>query len=83
MLTTVRKVYSIEFYKTDCRIDMLITGNGFLYNMVRMIAGAVKAYLGGKITANDILTGFESGEKINFVATMPAKGLTLKTVVYE
>ena len=83
VLTTVRKVYSIEFYKTDCRIDMQITGNGFLYNMVRMIAGAVKAYLSGKITASDILTGFETGEKINFVAVMPAKGLTLKTVVYE
>lgn len=81
--TTVRKVYSIEFYKIDDRIDMEITGNGFLYNMVRMIAGAVKAYLDGKISVSDIEDAFLTGEKVNFVATMPAKGLTLKSVVYK
>lgn len=83
VLTTVRTVYSIDFYKNGDRIDMEITGNGFLYNMVRMIAGAIKAYLDGKITVSDLARGFSTGEKINFVATMPAKGLTLKSVVYE
>ena len=37
--STVRTVYSLDVDKKDDEIHITITGNGFLYNMVRIIAG--------------------------------------------
>lgn len=39
--TTVRTVYDVKLIKEDKLIKLYITGNGFLYNMVRIIAGTL------------------------------------------
>ena len=59
-----------------------VCGIGFLYNMVRIIAGTLAAVGEGKIRAEDILRAFESGERALLGKTMPAKGLTLLNVDY-
>lgn len=59
-----------------------VCGKGFLYNMVRIIAGTLVAVGEGKIRAEDILRAFESGERALLGKTMPAKGLTLLNVDY-
>ena len=80
--TTVRKVYSAKIVATPIGFDIEVCGNGFLYNMVRIIAGLAVAVGIGKVSlsgANEMLLG---NSRPNAVKTMPAKGLCLKSVEY-
>ena len=58
-------------------IDIYVTGNGFLYNMVRIIAGTLIEVGQGKIKPEDIPGILESCDRENAGPTAPAKGLTL------
>ena len=84
--STVRHVLSVQISlerslgSDDIVLD--VSGKGFLYNMVRIIAGTLAAVGEGKIRAEDILRAFESGERALLGKTMPAKGLTLAGVEY-
>ena len=84
--STVRHVLSVQISLErslggdDIVLD--VCGKGFLYNMVRIIAGTLAAVGEGKIRAEDILRAFESGERALLGKTMPAKGLTLLNVDY-
>ena len=80
---TVRTVYSIKITKRGRFIDLYVTGNGFLYNMVRIIAGALYAVGEGKLSLSELETVINSGERTNKIKTMPAKGLTLYKVYYN
>ncbi|BCJ92810.1 tRNA pseudouridine synthase A [Anaerocolumna cellulosilytica] len=79
---TVRRIYDINVEKTDERIDIIVSGNGFLYNMVRIIAGTlVRVGLGAypPIKVQEILNKKErsaAGPKA------PAEGLTLLKLEY-
>jgi len=64
-------------------ICLTITGNGFLYNMVRIIAGTV-LYVGlGKMLPEDILEIIQSCDRTKAGKTMPPEGLTLLKVGYS
>ena len=63
------------------RVDIFVTGNGFLYNMVRIIAGTLIEVGQGKIAPSDIPSIIESKDRSLAGNTAPAKGLTL--VKYE
>lgn len=64
-------------------ISLKITGGGFLYNMVRIIAGTV-VYAGmGKISPEAIPQIIESKERKNSGKTMPPQGLVLLEVCYD
>ena len=66
----------------DCTVEISVTGNGFLYNMVRIIAGTL-VYAGmGKLTASDVRRAIELGDRTLAGKTLPAKGLHLLRVVY-
>ena len=80
---TVRTVYSIKITKKGRYIDIFVTGNGFLYNMVRMIAGALVRVGEGKLTLEELSKIISSGDRKNKIVTMPAKGLTLYSVNYK
>jgi len=58
-------------------IDIYVTGNGFLYNMVRIIAGTLIEVGQGKIKPEDLPAIIESCNRENAGPTAPAKGLTL------
>ena len=79
---TVRTVYSIKTVKKGRFIDVYVTGNGFLYNMVRIIAGAMVAVGEGKLDVKDVEKTLLLGERPIKIKTMPAKGLTLYSVIY-
>jgi tRNA pseudouridine38-40 synthase len=64
-------------------IFMKIEGNGFLYNMVRIIAGTLVFIGKGKITLQDIEQAFESGDRTKLGKTFPAQGLYLEDVFYD
>lgn len=58
-------------------IDIYVTGNGFLYNMVRIIAGTLIEVGQGKIKPEDIPAIIEACDREKAGPTAPSKGLTL------
>lgn len=67
---------------TDSELCVSVTGNGFLYNMVRIIAGTL-LYVGiGKMTPDDVRLLLKSGDRKLAGKTLSAKGLHLVKVVY-
>lgn len=83
--TSVRTVYAVEVRETTqndhTMYEVKVTGNGFLYNMVRILAGEIFAVGCGKSTQN-ITKAFEIRERSLIAKTMPACGLTLASVDY-
>lgn len=85
--TTVRTVFEVRveeerIYGTRV-VRIFVTGNGFLYNMVRTMAGELLDLAWGKRTEESLCGAFETGERSLLGKTMPAKGLTLVQVDYE
>ena len=62
--------------------EIEVSGNGFLYNMVRIIAGELFAIGAGK-EERTIKEALETGKRSLLAKTMPAKGLTLANTEYE
>ena len=52
--SSVRKIYKAEVFQNDDRICIELTGNGFLYNMVRIISGTLLDVGVGKIKPQEI-----------------------------
>lgn len=80
--TTVRTIYSAIVKKDGSDVKIEICGNGFLYNMVRIIAGTVLSASEDKLSASDVKTALLSGDRQKVGKTAPAKGLILKSVEY-
>ena len=81
--TTVRKVYNCTVSAESNLIKLTITGNGFLYNMVRIIAGTV-LYAGiGKIKPEDVPCIIASKDRARAGKTMPPEGLVLVEVGFD
>ena len=81
--TTTRTICSIDIIERGEDITFDVSGNGFLYNMVRIICGALLAYAYGKVEITDLLRGFSGEKRPNAVKNLAAKGLTLLFVEYE
>ena len=79
---SVRTIYNAEVIYNEPRIEIFLTGNGFLYNMVRIISGTLLDVGTGKINANDIPKIIESGDRKQAGKTLPAHGLYLMKVEY-
>ncbi len=83
--TSVRTVYDIHLNTSTQRdhtmYEVEVTGNGFLYNMVRILAGEIYAVGCGK-SPEDIARAFAGGARSLIARTMPAAGLTLDRVDY-
>lgn len=78
----VRTVYSIEIKQTENMYTFEICGNGFLYNMVRIIVGTLVDVGNCKIEPQSVIKIIESENRAMAGKTMPAKGLYLKCVEY-
>ncbi len=76
-LTTVRTVTDIEIRTEGKQIDIYVTGNGFLYNMVRIIAGTLIEAGRGKIKPEAMKDILEALDRAAAGPTAPAKGLCL------
>lgn len=82
--TTVRTIYGLEIERTqENDVVIEVTGNGFLYNMVRIIAGTLVEIGQGKINSEDILTIIESKDRQKAGHTAPPEGLYLVEVYYQ
>ena len=80
---TVRTVYRLEVQQQGQHIYIDIWGNGFLYNMVRIIAGTLIEVGKGKIPVQEMQSILDSKERARAGATAPAKGLAMCEVFYR
>ncbi len=64
------------------RIWIDVAGAGFLYNMVRIIAGTLLEVGRGRMTADDVSAAIASGDRGRAGQTLPAQGLCLRWVHY-
>ena len=80
---SVRTIYKAEVKKDGERIIIELTGNGFLYNMVRIISGTLLDVGLGKIKPEEISEIIESKNRQNAGKTLPAHGLYLVCVEYK
>ena len=80
---TVRTIYSIKIIKKGKDVDIKVSGNGFLYNMVRIIAGTLVGVSYGNIAIEDIEKALKTGNRKLVGKTMPPQGLCLLSVSYK
>jgi tRNA pseudouridine38-40 synthase len=81
--STVRTIYALRLWREGERVTFQIMGDGFLYNMVRIIAGTLAEIGTGKLECDALRRGIESGDRLVLGTTAPACGLTLEHVFYE
>ena len=81
--SSVRTIYDANVYKNGDRVNIELTGNGFLYNMVRIIAGTLIDVGIGKILPEQITDIINSKERTKAGKTLPPNGLYLVKVEYE
>ncbi len=79
--STVRTIYEVSVTEEGADLVIRVTGNGFLYNMVRILAGTLLEVGQGKKTPEQIPDILEAKERTAAGPTAPAHGLTL--IKYE
>lgn len=80
--TTVRTIYELSVKKIDNLIYITVTGNGFLYNMVRIIVGTLISVGLGKIEPRQISDIINSKDRSKAGKTVLPNGLTLMKIFY-
>ncbi|MDD6306130.1 MAG: tRNA pseudouridine(38-40) synthase TruA [Clostridiales bacterium] len=80
--TTVRTIYSCEVKKDGDIITIRVEGNGFLYNMVRIIAGTLVKVGGGELSPEQIPKILAACDRSAAGPTAPAHGLTMIGIEY-
>jgi len=80
--TTVRSVYAIEITEQSPLIAISVKGNGFLYNMVRIIAGTLIEVGKGKLDPEQLPHIIACGDRKLAGMTAEPQGLTLEQVFY-
>ncbi len=78
----VRTIYSLNIIKEGHLITIRIRGNGFLYNMVRIIAGTLIKIGMHEIPENSVPSILEAENREAAGPTAPAQGLTLVEIEY-
>lgn len=81
--SSVRTIFNTNLYEKDDRIYIELTGNGFLYNMVRIISGTLLEVGLGKIRPDQIKEIIASKDRENAGRTLPPQGLYLVKVEYD
>ncbi len=81
--TTVRTIYSLSVTKDQNLITIRVTGSGFLYNMVRILAGTLLQAGIGEILPEKMPEILAACDRTAAGPTAPAHGLTLIGISYD
>jgi len=79
---TVRTIWRAEITRAGHDVQLIVEGNGFLYNMVRIIAGTLRDTGSGKLAPGALKRAIETGDRLDLGITAPAHALTLMEVFY-
>ncbi len=77
-----RTIYDISLERENELVKVKIRGDGFLYNMVRIIVGTLLDISNGKIDPSSLIDIIESKDRNKAGVTAPAHGLYLNKVIY-
>ena len=80
---TVRHVTAVDVLRKDREISIQVKGRGFLYNMVRIIAGTLIEAGKGSLSEEDVRIILETRDRTKAGPTAPAKGLCLVDIKYD
>lgn len=80
--SAVRRIDTIDITRIGDEIRFTVSGNGFLYNMVRIIVGTLLEAGAHRISADDVKRALESKVRENAGPTAPGQGLRLEEVRY-
>lgn len=81
--STVRTIFAIDLVRAGSLYRLTVTGDGFLYNMVRIIAGTL-FYVGhGTRSLQDVRDALADGDRLRAGKVAPARGLCLESVHYD
>ncbi|WP_418223097.1 tRNA pseudouridine(38-40) synthase TruA [Clostridium isatidis] len=80
--TSIRTIKDLHIDEKNEIIKIYVTGDGFLYNMVRIIVGTLLMVGNNKIKPEEITNIIESKDRQKAGICVPAKGLTLEKVYY-
>jgi tRNA pseudouridine synthase A len=78
----VRTIHSLEVLKDEEMITIVVSGDGFLYNMIRIIAGTLIKVGTGVYPPDYVKQIFKAKNRRMAGQTMPARGLTLVEIEY-
>ena len=81
--STVRTIRSIEIERYEDMITIRISGEGFLYNMVRIIAGTLIEIGNGQYPPERMKKILDARDREYAGPTAPARGLTLLGIQFE
>ncbi|MDO4176354.1 MAG: tRNA pseudouridine(38-40) synthase TruA [Bacillota bacterium] len=80
--TTVRTIFDTDVKRTDKGIEFSVRGDGFLYNMVRIITGTLVEIGRGKRRPEDMIDIIDAKDRTGAGHTAPPNGLYLDEVFY-
>lgn len=80
--TTIRTIYSIEIENSGTSVIILVKGDGFLYNMIRIIAGTLIDVSEGRFSPDDMPKILAARDRLKAGRTAMAHGLYLNKVFY-
>ncbi len=79
----VREIYGLEIEENGTMLSIRISGNGFLYHMIRIIVGTLLLVGTGKRASEDIRAMLAKRDRTAAGPTVPAHGLCLCSLEYE
>ena len=79
---TVRTIYELEVEQSGDLFTIRVRGNGFLYNMVRIIAGTLAGVGRGYFEPGEVERMLEEKDRTKAGVTAPPQGLTLVGIEY-
>lgn len=82
-VTTVRKIFGVEVEEVSDEIHIRVTGDGFLYNMVRIMTGTLIDVGRGRISPDEIGKIIKRKDRSLAGHTAPSRGLILDRIYFE
>src|SRR5439155_10172095 len=83
-LRTIRRAEIVEGALDDARmLDVIVEGDAFLHNMVRIVVGTLMDVAGGRLEGGAVARAIASGRREDLGITAPAHGLLLDEVFVE
>lgn len=79
----VREIHRAEILQCGREFVFWVEGTGFLYNMVRILAGTLVGVGSGKMAPGAFARALQTGDRLCLGVTAPAHGLTLMQVYYD
>ncbi|MBR0374482.1 MAG: tRNA pseudouridine(38-40) synthase TruA [Mogibacterium sp.] len=81
--TTVRTVHALTIDAADDRVTVRVTGDGFLYNMVRIMVGTLVEVGTGRREPDDVAAVLEARDRSKAGFTAPPQGLYLERIYFD